>query len=143
MGRRRIAEPVGEVIPERFRGRHRQRRALFHENPRTRLMGESAEVFGQRKDGSEFPLEISVSPLDTGDTKYVVSAIRDISGRKEAQAALQESEGRYRTLLDAHFAALAQLAMTTGAGYARIAADVDVGSAVTGELARLGLVRRR
>jgi len=95
-----IGQDVTMLIPERFRERHRAKRARYHEHPRTRVLGADTDVFALRKDGSEFPVEISVSPLQRGGVQFVVSAIRDISERRQAEGALKESEGRYRTLLD-------------------------------------------
>jgi PAS domain S-box-containing protein len=95
-----VGMDVSALVPERFRDRHREGRARYHEHPRPRLLGSDTEVSGLRKDGTEFPLEVSVTPLDTASGEVAVSAIRDISERRGAEAALKESEGRYRSLLD-------------------------------------------
>jgi PAS domain S-box-containing protein len=91
---------VALLVPERFRNRHRERRSRYHEDPRPRMLGADEEMSGRRKDGSEFPVEVSVTPLDSPSGQLVVSAIRDVSQRRRAEAALKESEGKYRSLLD-------------------------------------------
>jgi PAS domain S-box-containing protein len=81
-----LGQPVELLVPERFRPQHpERRRGYFHES-RARPMGAELELFGRRKDGSEFPAEISLSPMDTDDGRIVTAAIRDISERKKAEA---------------------------------------------------------
>ncbi|MEJ2438469.1 MAG: PAS domain S-box protein, partial [Gammaproteobacteria bacterium] len=84
-----IGQPVECLIPVRFReGHHRQRDSYIH-NAHTRPMGSGLELFACRKDGSEFPVEISLSPLQTSAGMLVTSVVRDISERKQVQQALE------------------------------------------------------
>jgi diguanylate cyclase (GGDEF)-like protein/PAS domain S-box-containing protein len=96
-----VGQNVAELIPERLRGAHRQHIKGFLHDAHARPMGSELDLFARRKDGSEFPVEISLGPLQTDQGLLVSGAIRDISARKAAEAALREAEERFRTAFTA------------------------------------------
>src|SRR5262249_43759507 len=80
-----LGQPVELLVPDRFRGGHPARRAGFFADPTARAMGGGRELYGRRRDGGEFPVEIGLTPITMAEDLYVLSAIVDISERKRAE----------------------------------------------------------
>ena len=87
-----VGQPFDLLMPERFRGTYAQHVGDFAHAPRVREMGVGLELYALRKDGSEFPTEISLSPHQTPAGLVVIAAIRDITVRKQADVALQQAQ---------------------------------------------------
>jgi PAS domain S-box-containing protein len=87
-----LGQPVELLVPERSRSQHGAQRRQFAERPRTRPMGSGLDLLGRKRDGREFPIEISLSPLATADGMLFSASIRDISERKQAEAVVRRSQ---------------------------------------------------
>jgi PAS domain S-box-containing protein len=101
-----LDQPVEILLPERLAAGHVQLRSGYIADPSMRPMGTGLETIGRRKDGVEFPVDISLSPLETESGCLVISAIRDTTERKKAEEALQESEERFRSLVQSASSAI-------------------------------------
>jgi len=83
-----IGEKVEKLVPAEYRDKHIQHRTGFYDDIKTRPMGAGLDLYGARKDGSKFPVEISLSPVKMKDEVFVAAAIRDITERKKTEYAL-------------------------------------------------------
>lgn len=86
-----LDQPIEVLVPDRFRDRHRIHRGRYFHGPGIRPMGAGLELFGLRSDDSEFPVEISLSPIETEEGVLVAAAIRDVTDRKRAQEQLERA----------------------------------------------------
>jgi PAS domain S-box-containing protein len=104
-----IGNGVEMLLPERFRERHVGHRMGYTGNVRVRPMGAGLDLYGIRSDGSEFPVEISLSPVSQGNQTMVAAAIRDVTARKRTEAALRDArqEAEHANLAKSRFLATA------------------------------------
>jgi len=95
-----VGQAVELVIPERFHSVHPKHRSAYSAQPRVRAMGAGLELFGRRKDGTEIPVDIMLSPLEMPDGQLMLAVIRDVSQKKLAEQALRRSEQQFRSLFE-------------------------------------------
>ncbi len=95
-----IGMSIDLLVQGELRKQHATSRDEYLQSPTIRVVGSNGQLQGLHKDGSVFPAEITLSPVETDDGLIVISAVRDITDRKEAQAALLKSEERYRSIFE-------------------------------------------
>jgi PAS domain S-box-containing protein len=95
-----LGRPVEVLVPARARRAHAAHRAAFAASPGARPMGAGLELMGRRKDGTEFPVEVSLSPVAAASAKFTAAAVRDVTEKSRVARSLRDAEERFRLALD-------------------------------------------
>jgi PAS domain S-box-containing protein len=93
-------QPIENLVPARFRSRHPSHRENYNAHPRTRQMGAAMNLFGLRKDGTEFPVDIMLKALETESGQVVLSFVRDATEQREAQEDLRRKDAQLRSIVE-------------------------------------------
>ncbi len=116
-----VGEPVEILVPDRFSGMHMAFRSGYVSEPRTRPMGLAGDLHARRKDGSEFPIEVTLSPLETDEGLLVSAAVRDISERRR----MQEENDRVKDEFFATVSHELRTPLTSMIGYGELMTDLE------------------
>jgi protein-histidine pros-kinase len=103
-------QPVELLVPERFRGQHGRQRAGYGLAPATRPMGAGLDLWARRRDGTEFPVEISLSPMAEPAGQLIIAIVRDVTEQKCALEGIRERERKFRAIFNSTFQFIALLA---------------------------------
>ncbi len=95
-----FGQPIENLVPVRFRGRHPSHRENYNAHPRARQMGAAMNLFGLRKDGTEFPVDIMLKPMVTEAGPVVLSFVRDVTEQREAMIALRRNDEQLRSIVE-------------------------------------------
>jgi len=113
------------LVPVELRAMHTIHREIYQERPERRPMGAGLELVGQRKDGSTFPVEISLSPSRDVDTPLTVAVVRDVSRQRRAEEALRRSEARHRLLNERAESVIFRYRLSPSPGFEYVSAAVS------------------
>jgi PAS domain S-box-containing protein len=116
-----IGQSIEILVPERFAGHHASFRTGYVAEPRTRPMGLAGDLYARRKDGSEFPVEISLAPLETEEGLLVSAAVRDISERRRMQAEADRIKDEFFATVSHEL----RTPLTSMLGYSELMADLE------------------
>src|SRR5579863_3349388 len=92
--------PIESLVPERFRRNHPAHRENYNAHPRARQMGAAMNLLGLRKDGTEFPVDIMLKPMQTSAGPVVLSFVRDVTEQRAAQDALRMNDQQLRSMIE-------------------------------------------
>lgn len=97
-----LGKEIGILIPQRFRNTHSSQVAGYKNNPRKRRMGDGLDLYGLKKDGSEFSVDIMLSPMTQHDKKITLCTLRDVTHKKIIEQKLKDKEAHYRNIFQTH-----------------------------------------
>jgi PAS domain S-box-containing protein len=130
-----IGQPVEMLVPERFRDHHKQHRAGYIGSPHLRPMGAGLQLYGRRKDGSEFPVDIMLSPLASKRSPLVIAVVRDVTEQKQVNETLRQLSIRLLKAQDAERRRIArELHDSTGQNLAAVAMNLSLVTRSAGAL---------
>src|SRR5246127_659358 len=112
-----VGKRIEVLIPARLRGRHGEHRNRYMSAPRLREMGVDLDLHARRKDGSEFPADIMLSPANTDQGRVVIATVRDVTEHKRVEEALRKSHAELETRVRERTAELAYATQTAVAGF--------------------------